>query len=937
MRRAKILIIFVFLASGAAFVGQRFMAVVSAGQSSFGSISAPTGVTASDGNYTNKVGIRWETVRGATTYRVFRSTTSDPGTATDVGTTSANYLYDPTATALQQYFYWVRAENGAVVSSFSTPDQGIRAVGTPPVGPFSPLEPPPAPAGNPITAAKASLGKALFWDEQLSSTKTVSCGTCHRPAEGGSDPRTVIGDIRSTNPGPNGSTGDLDDIFGSPGVPRNNLDGTYNVDPFFGFRPQVTGRKSPSYLNAGYSTSGLFWDGRASDVFRDPITNAIILGEGGALESQVIGPPVSSVEMGHGGRDWTQVAQRIALSKPLAVASNIPPSLQDWIGGRSYPELFEEAFGTPEVTPVRIALAIATHERQLFSDQTPFDKWAAGIEPLTPQEEAGAILFGGTTCIQCHDGPLFTDHLFHNIGVRPQSDDRGRGIVTNDPKNDGQFKTPTLRNVELHGPFMHNGRLSTLEEVVEFYNRGGDFNAPNIDRGVIRPMGLTPAEKASLVAFMKRPLTDPRVRDELPPFDKPQLFTESNRVPQISGVGRSGTGGIVPNAIAIEPPLVGNPSFTVAISSGNAGANAVVVIDAADPGVGATIPATGSFARQTAVLTGGGFGSVSLSIPDEASLVGQTFYGRWYVTDPAASNGFSVSRLFTFTVFGEASVPQNAAHMDFDGDGKTDIGIFRRPVGQWWYLQSSSGENRAFQFGDSLDRIVPADYTGDAKTDVAIWRPSLGEWFILRSEDYSFYSYPFGNDGDVPIAADFDNDGQADSAIYRPTSSTWYIKRSSGGVDIITFGTAGDQPQVGDYDGDGKADIAVYRPTGPGGGEWWINRSSGGVVAAQFGVATDKPIASDFTGDGKTDIAFWRPTDGYWYILRSEDGSYFSLPFGVTGDIPAPGDYDGDGKTDFAVFRPSNGTWYASRSTQGSMIVAYGVDGDYPLPAAFLP
>ena len=114
-----------------------------------------------------------------------------------------------------------------------------------------------------------ALGKALFWDEQLSSTKTVSCGTCHRPAEGGSDPRTVINDSRSRNAGADNTFNTADDVFGSPGVPVNNQNGTYTLSDYFGFNDQVTNRKSPSYLNAGYSPNGLFWDGRATDLI-DP-------------------------------------------------------------------------------------------------------------------------------------------------------------------------------------------------------------------------------------------------------------------------------------------------------------------------------------------------------------------------------------------------------------------------------------------------------------------------------------------------------------------------------------------------------------------------------------------------------------------------------------------------------------------------------------------
>ncbi|HVE59101.1 MAG TPA: FG-GAP-like repeat-containing protein, partial [Pyrinomonadaceae bacterium] len=141
---------------------------------------------------------------------------------------------------------------------------------------------------------------------------------------------------------------------------------------------------------------------------------------------------------------------------------------------------------------------------------------------------------------------------------------------------------------------------------------------------------------------------------------------------------------------------------------------------------------------------------------------------------------------------------------DFDGDNKTDIGIFRPSVGEWWLNRSSSGQTVAAQFGLSTDKPVAADFTGDGKTDIAFWRPSSGEWFILRSENSSFLSFPFGTSGDVPVVGDFDGDGKADVGVFRPSTNEWFISRSSGGTIIITFGAAGDVPVTADYDGDGK-------------------------------------------------------------------------------------------------------------------------------------
>jgi hypothetical protein len=135
--------------------------------------------------------------------------------------------------------------------------------------------------------------------------------------------------------------------------------------------------------------------------------------------------------------------------------------------------------------------------------------------------------------------------------------------------------------------------------------------------------------------------------------------------------------------------------------------------------------------------------------------------------------------------------------VDFDGDGKSDLAIYRPSVGEWWYLKSSTGENRAVQFGNSTDRPLSGDFTGDGKTDVAIWRPSTGTWFILRSDDNTYYAYPFGAAGDIPTTGDYDGDGKADAAIFRPSEGVWYINQSGGGISIRQFGQNGDVPIAG--------------------------------------------------------------------------------------------------------------------------------------------
>jgi len=279
--------------------------------------------------------------------------------------------------------------------------------------------------------------------------------------------------------------------------------------------------------------------------------------------------------------------------------------------------------------------------------------------------------------------------------------------------------------------------------------------------------------------------------------------------------------------------------------------------------------------------------------------------------------------------------PIKRAPFDFDGDGRTDVSIFRPSSGEWWYLRSSDTNNGVLQFGTSTDKLAPADYTGDGKTDITFFRPSTGFWFILRSEDFSFLSFPFGTTGDIPAPADYDGDGKADPAVFRPSTNTWFISNSGGGTSIVTFGATGDKPVPADYDGDGKADIAIFRPSD---GSWWYLQSSDSQTKVyNFGVASDKPVQGDYTGDGKADIAVFRPSTGEWFFQRSEDNSFYSFPFGAVGDVPTPGDYDGDGKFDASVFRPSNSTWFLKQSTAGIGIVTFGITGDLPVPNAFVP
>jgi len=382
----------------------------------------------------------------------------------------------------------------------------------------------PVPGENPITEPKRVLGKILFWDEQLSSNDTVACGTCHLPAHGGSDPRT--GRHPGTDPGT------IDDVLGSPGIVSLDQDGRPSTHPMFGDDPQVTDRLSPSNFGALWAPA-LFWDGRAGGTFRDPLTGEVVIAEGGALETQALEPLLNSAEMAKSGRTWSDVTGKLPSAVPLALASDLPADVAAAIASASsYPALFAAAFGDSAITPVRIAFALAAYQRTLVADQTAWDRYEAGEESALSQSALrGWEALQRLHCTSCHVPPLFTSNEYLNIGLRRTEFDQGRRNVTGDLEDAGEMKVPSLRNVALRPRFMHTGQFESLLAAINFYEAGRSDNVGGTDRDDIPGVGeyffsLSPLSEGGIRAFLSEGLTDPRVRDESFPFDRPTLRSE---------------------------------------------------------------------------------------------------------------------------------------------------------------------------------------------------------------------------------------------------------------------------------------------------------------------------------------------------------------------------------------------------------------------------
>ncbi|MEO6393996.1 MAG: hypothetical protein ABIP75_19235, partial [Pyrinomonadaceae bacterium] len=263
---------------------------------------------------------------------------------------------------------------------------------------------------------------------------------------------------------------------------------------------------------------------------------------------------------------------------------------------------------------------------------------------------------------------------------------------------------------------------------------------------------------------------------------------------------------------------------------------------------------------------------------------------------------------------------------DFDGDGRTDFGVFRNSTGDWFTQSSLNGSSNGAHFGQNGDVITPGDYDGDGRSDLSVYRS--GSWYILNSGNGTLSTYFFGGANNVPVAADYDGDGKSDVGVFN--AGVWTIRYSTIGINGTSYwGVGGDIPVARDYDGDGKADFAVFRT-----GSWYIlNTSNGANVSYPFGLSGDTPVPSDYDGDGKSDIAVFR--SGNWYIQNSADNSVRSVAWGLASDVVVPGNYDDDNKTDIAVFR--NGTWYVLSSYTNSLVSAsYGQAGDTPVPRGYI-
>jgi hypothetical protein len=354
--------------------------------------------------------------------------------------------------------------------------------------------------------------------------------------------------------------------------------------------------------------------------------------------------------MGHDQRTWGEATGKLAGAHPMALAQNVPPDMAAAVALHpTYPDLFAAAFGDPAITSERIAFAIATYERTLVPDQTPWDQFQRGVPgALTQQQRTGLDVFNGPgRCNLCHVPGLFSDGQFRNLGLRPVAQDPGRQAVTGSIADRGRFKVPSLRNAGLRRSFMHTGQFTDLNLVANFYNGGGGPNPDNKDP-LLRPLGLSPQQRNALVDFVANGLTDPRVRSAMFPFDRPTLRGELTPPQGFQyGLGSPGTGGRVPDVLAGVPANTGNVDFKVGVGNARGGAPATLAVALlrAPPGQqiqGVNVNVDFGAPLLSAVGLGGaagaagaGFGTLRFGVPDDPAFAGLVLFAQWFVWDAA--------------------------------------------------------------------------------------------------------------------------------------------------------------------------------------------------------------------------------------------------------------------------------------------------------------
>ncbi|MCA1684212.1 MAG: hypothetical protein LC708_03700, partial [Actinobacteria bacterium] len=335
------------------------------------------------------------------------------------------------------------------------------------------------------------------------------------------------------------------------------------------------------------------------------------------------------------------------------------------------------------------------------------------------------------------------------------------------------------------------------------------------------------------------------------------------------------------------------------------------IIDCGPPPVGMTNPILDyGRADGCTTITGGAFVPNGTWPPEYQGkyLFADFGCGKIFRLDPNGSGGF------TRTDFATGLGSGSAVNLRF--------GPVNGGQALYYTTYTGGGQVRRIVHTSTAPIEVPpvADFDGNGTTDISVFRPGNNTWYLRTTSPTAVV---WGAAGDIPVPADYDGNGTVDVAVFRPGNNTWYLRTAN--PTAVVWGQAGDVPVPGDYDGNGTVEIAVFRP---GNNTWYLRTASSAAVV--WGQTGDIPVPGDYDGNGTTDISVFRPGTNTWYLRTASPSA---LVWGQTSDIPVPGDYDGNGTVDIAVFRPGNGAWYLR--TASPTVQVWGQNGDVPEPGDY--
>ena len=884
--------------------------------------SAPTGVSASDDAYTNKVRVTWTAASGATGYQVWRHTANNSAAASQIGTSASSPYDDTGATAETTYYYWLKATNSAGASAFSSADTGRRAPVV--VAPSAPSD--------------ANASEGIYTDKVRVTWSAATGATSYQIWRHTANNSAAAAQVGTSASSP------YDDTSSVAGTTYYYWVKAVNTSGSSGFSPTAMGWRIASATAPSTPSGVSASDGAYTDKVRVTWTAAT-----GATGYQI----------------WRHTADNSAAASQLGAIAFTTYDDTSAVAGTTYYYWVKatnsagaSAFSSSSTGRRSAPVAAPSAPSGLSaSDSTYTDKvrvtWTAAsgatgyqIWRHTINMPSGASQLGTTTATIYDDTSAVAGSMYYYwlkatnsggtsafsssvIGRRAQSEtlpSAPTGVSASDGTYTAKIKIGwnavsgatdyqvwrNTANDSTSASLLATTTATTYEDTIPetagvkvYYwvtarNNLGSGAFSQSDSGYY---GISGTVDLSLRGFLFQPAVlttnaHPSVIMAMPVNNGPENLADS-KVKFDFYLSRNTVFGDA------DDECIGEYQTNVTINAGSY--SAVMVSDTGLNGI--TLPGTETgtfyvFAKVTLVS--------ALSDPD---MNNNTIMrsGAVVVEDTAGASNEA-----------DESGAKQPVIGDFDGDRKAELALYQESSGNW-NIRLSGSEYALVDitgFGGEGWKPVPGDFDGDGLSDLAIYQESTGNWQIkLSGSAYASFSTTMGGLGYAAVPGDFNGGGHSDLAVYREATGYWlmiYIESDT--PALVEFGQDGYVPVTGDYTGDGVTDFALYQESVGG---WYVQIGNMVYAISGFGGTGYMPVGGDYDGDGSEDLSLYQASTGNWMIRLSGSGYAIALITGYGGPdyLPVSGDYDGDGKADLVLYNAATSTWLFRLSSAAYAIV----------------